>query len=42
MRETEMNPRVGEIEKAPTVVVEEVDEKHRCNICGNEVIESGN
>ena len=32
-----MTPGSGELEGAPVMVVEEIGEKYRCNICGNEV-----
>ena len=32
-----MTPRVGGLPQAPTMAVEEIDEKYGCNICGYEV-----
>jgi len=37
LRGSEMTPGSGELEGAPVMVVEEIGEKYRCNICGNEV-----
>ena len=40
LRGIEMTPSLGGLQKAPTMAVEEIDEKYRCNICGNEVMVS--
>ena len=33
-----MTPRLGGLQKAPKMAVEEIEEKYRCNICGTAVM----